>query len=167
MVGLSTPRHPTPAQPTHPTLFLLPTASLAAMTELQREYELANRAEKRNLDLQRQKLLKKVGVRETKQHLVWWSFVQGKHSLDLQRQKLLKQEPRQPSACAHPPTRPHTKTQNEAKAAEAGAKAAKRVGRAKSGREEREEAAKKSAMEELKAARERKARGAEERCACI
>ena len=87
----------------------------------------------------------------------------------------------------------------------AGAKAAKRVGRSKSGREEREvrrrrrtprsrnagskgrkqvpvsacavgeldqlsatlsrpqEAAKKSAMEELKAARERKARGAEER----
>lgn len=53
--------------------------------------------------------------------------------------------------------------QSDAKAERAGAKAAKRVGRAKSGREEREEAAKKSAMEELRAARERKARGAEER----
>lgn len=51
----------------------------------------------------------------------------------------------------------------EERAQRAGAKAAKAVGRSKSGREEREEAAKKSAMEELKAARERKARGAEER----
>ena len=36
---------------------------LAAMTELQREYELANRAEKRNQELQRQKLLKMVEAR--------------------------------------------------------------------------------------------------------
>ncbi len=32
------------------------------MTELQREYELANRAERRNQEMMRQKLLKKVGV---------------------------------------------------------------------------------------------------------
>ncbi|KAI3434930.1 hypothetical protein D9Q98_002984 [Chlorella vulgaris] len=83
---------------------------LAAMTELQREYELANRADIRNQEALRRKLLAKKDV----------------------------------------------------KAERAGAKAAKRV-RSKSGREEREEAAKKSAMEELKAARERKARGVEER----
>lgn len=37
-----------------------PPASLAAMTELQREFELATRAEKRQQELQRQRLLKKV-----------------------------------------------------------------------------------------------------------
>ncbi|KAL4418793.1 hypothetical protein ABPG77_010202, partial [Micractinium sp. CCAP 211/92] len=89
---------------------------LAAMTELQREFELATRAEQRQRELERQRLLKKT-----------------------------------PGDVAE-------------KAEKAAAKAAKRVsGRSKSGREEREEAAKKSAMEELKAARERKARGAEER----
>lgn len=89
---------------------------LAAMTELQREFELATRAEQRQRELERQRLLKKT-----------------------------------PGDIAE-------------KAEKAAAKAAKRVsGRSKSGREEREEAAKKSAMEELKAARERKARGAEER----
>ncbi|KAI7843494.1 hypothetical protein COHA_002737, partial [Chlorella ohadii] len=83
---------------------------LAAMTELQREYVLAERADKRNAEILRQKLLKK----------------------------------------------------NDAKAAAAGAKAAKTV-RGKSGREERVEADKKRAIEELKAARERKKEGAEER----
>jgi hypothetical protein len=48
------------------------------------------------------------------------------------------------SACfCHAPCR----SQTEAKAERAGAEAAKRVGRAKSGREEREEAAKKTAMQ--------------------
>ncbi|PRW33968.1 RNA polymerase-associated RTF1-like protein [Chlorella sorokiniana] len=98
---------------------------LAAMTELQREFVLAERADKRNAELLRQKLLKKNDAK---------------------------------AAAAGAKA---AKT-NDAKAAAAGAKAAKTV-RGKSGREEREEAGKKRAIEELKAARERKKEGAEER----
>ena len=145
------------------------------MTELQREYELANRAEKRNAELQRQKLLKMVCGPGTGAAL---RCALPACSLHQARQARIISIPvggfsavfgmlqmSTPSPSATPPP------QTDAKAERAGAKAAKRVGRAKSGREEREEAAKKSAIEELKAARERKARGAEERwvpthCCC-
>lgn len=125
------------------------------MTELQREYELANRAEKRNQEMLRQKLLAKVRVLCAR--WMGWRCRPPSGSPDrccrTARTHTL-------SHCRLPA---HACAQNDAKAERAGAKAAKRVGRVKSGREEREEAAKKSAMEELKAARERKARGAEER----
>lgn len=53
------PRMPSPCLPRCLLVFLL-LCSLAAMTELQREFVLAERADKRNAELLRQKLLKKV-----------------------------------------------------------------------------------------------------------
>lgn len=169
--------------------FGAPACRLAAMTELQREFELATRAEQRQRELERQRLLKKTPV-------------SGPRSEELRRTPPFYSPPAlPPSALAGaagavadgelagvrgllgagarhplspPPARDVSATPRSIppplqgdiaeKAEKAAAKAAKRVsGRSKSGREEREEAAKKSAMEELKAARERKARGAEER----
>eukprot|EP00887_Chlorella_sp_A99_P003537 scaffold7.g3537.t1 len=100
---------------------------LDAMTELERELELAERAERRQQELQRARLLG------------------------------------QQAAGAGPPQKGRAKGQEGRKkaAAEEGGKKKERA--ARSGREVREEAAKKSAIQELRAARERKAKGEEAR----
>ena len=109
------------------------------MTELQREFVLAERADKRNAELLRQKLLKKVGARAG-----WWRWdlrvlpvVPHVHAVLIIVQR---PAPARPAACpaARPCLAHHhlPAAQSDAKAAAAGAKAAKSV-RGKSGREER------------------------------
>ncbi len=136
------------------------------MTELQREFELATRAEQRQRELERQRLLKKTPVSSPQRPrlpaaLRGCCMLVGCAAALASLCPWLACTAQPPPGPRRPPLRQGDVAEKAEKAA---AKAAKRVsGRSKSGREEREEAAKKSAMEELKAARERKARGAEER----
>lgn len=103
-----------------------PTYRLAQMTELEREFELAERAERRQQEVQRRKLLKQTG-------------------------KAAQEAAHGPVPAG--PTVAGTRSRGETLAGEGAGRSMR------SGREEREEAAKKTAMQELVAARKARTEG--------